>query len=415
VSHPPRRLPIIALLLANAISLIGEALTTIAIPWYVYQTTGSAARMGVVGFFTVLPRVLATFFGGSLIDRIGFKRVSVTADTLSGLSVAAIPLLHHTTGLGFPMLIALVFLGAFFDGPGTTARESLVPDLAKLAGFQLERVNAIYQMVQRLGSFIGPALAGVLIAILGASNVLWVDAASFAISVVLIGLAVPRLRVVHAHTLTVRYWEDLASGLRFIRADAVLFWLAISVAATNFFEAPLGSVLMPVFTRQEYGGVERLGLIFSLFGAGAVLSSIAFATYVHRLPRHRTFATAFLIVSVPYFVLASAPPYLIVLLACFLMGCAAGPINPILMTVQQERVPEAIRARIFGIFTSLALVAMPLGQLLGGFTVATIGPQATFAVVGACFFAVTATLQVNRALRAMDRKPEPLNNSLRSI
>lgn len=174
------RLPIIALLLANSISLIGEALTAIAIPWYVYETTGSAAKMGIAGFFTILPRVLATFFGGTIVDCIGFKPASMMVDMLSGISVAMIPLLHHTVGLSFPLLLVLV---SFFDGPGSTAQESLVPDLARMADVRLEQINALYQMVQRLGFFIVPALAGILIAFLGTSNVLWIDAATFAVSI----------------------------------------------------------------------------------------------------------------------------------------------------------------------------------------------------------------------------------------
>lgn len=74
--------------------------------------------------------------------------------------------------------------------------------------------------------------------------------------------------------------------------------MAISIAATNFLEAPLSSVTMPIFVRQEYGGVERLGLLFSIFGAGAVLSSVIFASIGHRLPRYRTFATAFMVVTI---------------------------------------------------------------------------------------------------------------------
>lgn len=400
------RVPIFALLLANSISLIGEAFTAIAIPWYVYETTGSAAKMGIVGFFTVLPRVLATFFGGSVVDRVGFKPVSMMADILSGISVAMIPILHHTVGLSFPMLLICVFFGAFFDGPGSTARESLVPDLAKMADIGLERINALYQMVQRIGSFLGPAVAGILIAMLGASNVLLIDAVTFAVSVMLIGLAVPRLRIERTHTESSGYWEDLVSGLRFIRADAVLLWLAVSIAVTNFLEAPLSSVTLPIYVRQEYGGVERLGLLFSIFGGGAVLSTVIFASIGHHLPRYRTFATAFLLVSIPYLILALGPAFPVVLIVIFLMGGAAGPINPILMTVRQERVPEAIRARIFGTFTSLAWIAIPLGQLAGGFTVEAIGPRPTLAVVGVCFLAVTISMQLNPALRGMDRRPD---------
>lgn len=404
------RLPVVALLTANAISLFGEALTAIAIPWYVYATTGSAAKMGVVGFFTFLPRVLATFFGGGVVDRIGFKPVSMLADTLSGLSVLAVPLVHHAFGLSFPVLLLLVFLGAFFDGPGSTARESLVPELSRMADIPLERINALYQMVQRLSFLLGPAAAGVLIGVMGASNVLIIDAATFGVSLALIGLLVPNLRA-QAQSAGAAgderrsYLHEMLDGLRVIRADLVLLWLAISIAVTNFLEAPLSTVSMPVLIREHYGSAERLGIVFTCFGAGAVISTIVFASVGHRLPRHRTFSIAFVLASLPYFVFAMAPSFPILVAASFAMGLAGGPINPILMTVRQERVPERIRARVFGTFTALAWVTIPLGQLAGGFAVQAVGVQATFAVIATCFLLTAATMAFNPALRGMDTSP----------
>ena len=136
------RLPRVALLGADAVSLVGNSLTGLAIPWFVLETTGSAARTGLVAFAGLVPTVLAAFFGGALVDRLGFKRTSVAADLASGLSVAAIPLLAHTAGLAFWHLVALTFLGALLDAPEGTARGGLLPDLAAAAAVPLERANA---------------------------------------------------------------------------------------------------------------------------------------------------------------------------------------------------------------------------------------------------------------------------------
>src|SRR5512134_2809932 len=112
---PKNSLPLIALLTANAISLVGNVLSAIAIPWFVLQTTGSATRTGITGFFTVLPVVLAGFLGGTLVDRLGYKCTSIIADLASGVTVAITPLLYFTIGLAFWQLMVLVFLGALLD------------------------------------------------------------------------------------------------------------------------------------------------------------------------------------------------------------------------------------------------------------------------------------------------------------
>src|SRR5438128_1193039 len=126
--------PFWASLIADSISLAGNRFTNIAIPWYVLATTGSAARMGVVGFVGLVPTVIAAGAGGALVDRVGHKRISVLADIVSGVSVAAIPLLDMMVGLRFWQLLVLVFAGAVFDSPGGTARSAMFPDLAELGG-----------------------------------------------------------------------------------------------------------------------------------------------------------------------------------------------------------------------------------------------------------------------------------------
>ena len=94
-----RRAPLYALYAADTISLSGNAVAQIAIPWYVLTTTGSATLTALVVFFNFLPIVLAAFFGGVVVDRLGFRATSVVADLASSAAVAAIPLLAATVGI----------------------------------------------------------------------------------------------------------------------------------------------------------------------------------------------------------------------------------------------------------------------------------------------------------------------------
>src|SRR5215213_5820752 len=123
ISGPRRRVPILALLAANAVSETGNVLAFVAIPWFVLQTTGSAVRTGLTGAAFLLAAVMAGIFGGPVVDRMGFKRTSIVADLAGAVTVALVPLLYHTVGLLFWQLLVLGFLGA----PGHTARQSLSP------------------------------------------------------------------------------------------------------------------------------------------------------------------------------------------------------------------------------------------------------------------------------------------------
>src|SRR5689334_129768 len=186
------RVPLYALYAATIISVSGTVMALIAIPWFVLQTTGSASKTGLTAVVTALPAVLAGLFGGVIVDRIGYKRTSIIADLTSGVAVAIIPLLQNTVGLAFWELLVLVFVGNLLDAPGSTARAALTPDLAEQAGFSLERASALSDAISRSTRLIGAPLAGVLIAVIGAGNVLWIDAATFIVSAILIGLFVPK-------------------------------------------------------------------------------------------------------------------------------------------------------------------------------------------------------------------------------
>ena len=229
---PRRRLPFFALIGADAISLTGNALTQIAVPWFVLTTTGSAARTGLVAFCGLLPLILAAFLGGAVVDRLGRRRMSIVADVASMVCVAAIPLLYARHALAFWQLLALVFVRGALDAPGTAARAALIPDVAALARLSLVRANAIHEVVESSSQFVGPALAGVLVSRLGANNVLWVDAASFAVSAALIA-TVPRAAPV-ADRPARSYRHDLVEGLRFVFHDPPIHAIFVSATTLNF-------------------------------------------------------------------------------------------------------------------------------------------------------------------------------------
>ncbi|HYO92524.1 MAG TPA: MFS transporter, partial [Pyrinomonadaceae bacterium] len=390
--------PLFALLAANGISMTGTVLAMIAVPWFVLQTTGSASLTGLTATFTALPAIIAAFFGGTLVDRMGYKRMSVISDLMSGVTVALIPLLYHLLGARFAFwqLLVLVFLGALLDAPGGTARLSLLPDVAKLAGMRLERVNSAAQAIQRGSNLLGAPLAGFLIALMGADRVLWLDAASFAVSALMVAALVPsQAAPFQSEKKQSRYLEDLKEGLRFIRRDRLTFAVVSTVMITNFLDAPLFAVVMPVYVSRVFGSAVNLGLIIAGFGAGAMLGTIIFGAIGHRLPRRMTFALSFIVVGLQFFFLAALPPVGFIIAAFALLGLASGPLNPIIMTVMQERVPAEMRGRVFGTMTAGAYLAVPLGMLLAGYMIEWRGVRTTLLIQAGIYLIITLSLLFN--------------------
>ena len=398
----PDRAPVLALLAGTTISLIGSELTLVALPWFVLQTTGSAAQTGLAGSFAVLPAFLVGIFGGALVDRIGYKRVSVGADLVSGLGVGLLPLLHATVGLALWQVLALVFIGALLAIPGLTARRSLLPELAGLGGLRLEPVNASFEGIQYLAQLLGPVAAGLLIVWLGAANVLWLDAASFAASAALVGLVVPGLTIPRP-SAGGRYLDEVAAGLRFLRGDRLLLTLAVTLTLTNFLSAPLVAVLLPVYVRGGSGNPADLGLLIAAFGAGSLGGATAFGVLGHRLPRRATWLAAFLVGPLIFWVLALAPPPPVMAGVLALSGLLGGGLNPMLVTIRQQRIPADLRGRVFSTFSAIASGAQPLGMALGGAAVDAIGLAPTVLLLGACSQLVGVGLLVVPALHELDR------------
>jgi MFS family permease len=132
---------------------------------------------GLAVLLSFLPVVLVGIFGGVIVDRLGFRTTSVVAD-LASAGAAAIPLLDSTVGIELWQLLALVFAGALLDAPGATARQALFPEAVELAGIGMERATGIRAGVQQGSFLVGGPIGGILVAGFGATNALWLDAAS---------------------------------------------------------------------------------------------------------------------------------------------------------------------------------------------------------------------------------------------
>ncbi|MFE7332479.1 MFS transporter [Streptomyces sp. NPDC057565] len=382
-----------AVLAAEAVSVAGNRIALIAIPWFVLDTTGDPARAGLSGVAYFVPVVLAGLFGGPLVDRMGFIRSSVHADLASGMTVAAIPVLYMLGHLPFWLLLVLTFAGSMLDVPGTTARRSLVPDLAEACGMRLERAMSAHETVMRVAQLTGGLLGGVLLAALGPILVLYVDAASFLVSALVVGLTVPRAsprKAPHLSKGTSRYFAELTEGLRFIREDTLLPRILVVFMFANMADNALFTVLLPTLAEQVLDNPLALGLSVAAFGAGALVGAVLFGAVGHRFPRHVIVTGALLISGAPkFFVIAALPgtPTLVVTMA--LAGIAAGPVNPLLTAVQFSRIPSELRGRVSGAIMAAVVAAVPVGIFGAGLLVAMTSLTTALLVIAAGYLLVS--------------------------
>jgi MFS family permease len=413
-----RRTPLRGFLAAEGISLVGTRVSMIAIPWFVLTSTGSATQTGLVTLAEMAPLVTLKALTGPLVDRLGPRRVAVTADVLSLLVVGAVPLLHATGLLTFPVLLGLVACAGALRGPGDGAKNAMVPLLVEHAAVPMERATGLASAVERSASTLGAAFAGGLVAVTGPANALVLDAVSFGVSAAVLftitrglprHLGEPARRPDAARRSRVGgYLTELREGWDFLRRDPVLVGICAMVAVTNLLDQAYAGLLVPVWGRQSGYGVGAVGLLFAVFSGASIAGAVAASAWGPRLPRFRTYLLAFLVAGAPRFVALALPtPLWGVLVVAVLGGFASGFINPVLGAVTFERIPAPMMGRVSSLNSALCWSLIPFGGVLGGALVSSYGLSAALIAIGAGYFAATMLPALQPRWREMDRRPAP--------
>ncbi|MGW1590200.1 MFS transporter [Streptomyces sp. NPDC002386] len=406
--------PLSGVLAAMAVSLTGTRVSAVALPWFVLVTTGSATQTGLVAFCEMTPYVAVKAFTGPLVDRIGPRAVSWTTDLASATAAAAVPSLHALDLLSFPLLLALVALIGAVRGPGDLAKEVMVPEAAERGGVPLERATGLSGVIERLASTMGPAAGGALVALLGPLTGLVVNAVCFALGSVIIGVALPHgmghavdesgSRADQDGETGGGYWRRFGEGFTFLRGEPLLLSVIVMVGITNLLDAGFSTVLMPVWAKESGNGPAAIGLTGSVMGAAAVAGSLIAALAAHRLRRRVVFFTGFLLAGAPRFlILASGAPMGAVLAVFAVSGFGAGFLNPVLGAVLLERVPRRMLGRVSALGDSLAWAGIPLGGLITGTAVASLGLAPVLLAGGAAYFLTTNLTGLRPEWREMDR------------
>ena len=161
-------------------------MTWVALPWFVVTTTGSATKMAIVVAVEAAALGIVGFAAGNLVGRVGLRRTMLVADACRAPLIAAVPLLYAAGLLSFPLLLVLVFAVGAFGTPSFVSKAAILPEIVGEDEGVLGEANALLQAAMRIALVLGPVLAGVLIGVVGATNVLYIDAATFLVAFVLI-------------------------------------------------------------------------------------------------------------------------------------------------------------------------------------------------------------------------------------
>jgi MFS family permease len=391
---PPSRAGLLCLIAANAISQLGNVVAVVALPWFVLETTGSAALTGVTAFCTTVPLALGAVFAGPVVDLLGGRRASILSDLGAALVIAGIPLLDGVGLLQFWIVLVLAFASGALEAPGRTARKALLPELVERARMSLERANSISTTSEHLGYVLGAPLAGVMIAAAGAPSALWLDAGSFLVSALLVGAFVPGVQAAVGRT-------GMLDGVRFVVATPLLRTFFVIWTVGGFLIGPLAAVVLPAYARQELGGAGDLAAAVTAYGVGGLVGTLAFGVVGRRLPRRGFFVTVWIVYPLLSWGLVLLPGLWGLVALLFAIGLLAGAYDPFEVTIHQELIPAELRARAFAVLIASEMTVVPLSMLLYGFLIdaAGLGTALTFFAAGNLLLGAYA--MVNRHARRL--------------
>ncbi|MGH2383835.1 MAG: MFS transporter [Candidatus Limnocylindria bacterium] len=398
----PSRLltPLTFLVLANAVSLGGNVITTVAIPWLVLTTTGSAALTGIAVFAGVGGAAVGGLAAGRIVDAIGPVRTSSAADLLSGLAVAPLPILLALDALEIWHVVLLAIVGTLADSAGSTARQSLVPAAADSGGYKRERANAMFTSAEHVGYLLGAPIAGLLIAAFDVAAALWVTVASFAFAALVVARLVhlPRPRTVAATAES----PGLREAIAFIWGDPALRALLVFPTAAVLLVGPLAPIVLPVLAREAFGDPVVLGVMVASYGAGGLLGAAGFGMFGSRVPRRRLYIGVFVVWPCTYAAITLVPFLPFTLAMLLTLGAAAGSLVPLQATIRQERSPARLLARVVGLSTASVPVAAPIGVLVTGFLIDGLGLHQTLLLMTAGAALIGTTVLTSKGIRVFD-------------
>ncbi|KPV45279.1 hypothetical protein AN477_02550 [Alicyclobacillus ferrooxydans] len=361
-------------------SEFGSAVTGFALPWLLLKLTGSAMQMGLAFAVMMVPYLLVSLPAGVYADRWNRKSLMMIADAGRLLLILSIPIAHALGRLSLGQIyVVLIFMGAcnaLFDA----AYVACLPNI--VAKEQLRQANAGLQSGVSTSQIMGPALAGVLVGWLGTTNTLYIDSASFAVSILSLLYIRRPFSANRDHPSQGRMFVQIAEGLRFVWGHRLVRLISLFTMTLNIASSAASAVLMYHMERDLHFSAQWVGLVMAGMSVGTVLGSIVAGLIPDKIPMGKIMAASLAVQVIPMFVFAFAPWAVALAVANFLLGFTGVNWNVQSVSLRQSVIPDRLLGRASSAIRLVAWGAMPFGSAVGGGLGQLIGAPTVLASAG---------------------------------
>jgi MFS family permease len=395
-----------ALIAGLGVSVLGTQLTTVAVPFQVYEITRSSLMVGLVSLTSLFPLIVGSLLGGSLVDAMDRRKLLLIVESFAALCSAGLAL-NADLGPSLWPLFVFPAITAGLSGMDSSARNAMLPGLVGME--LLPASNAIFQSLFQTGAIVGPAVAGLLLAGAGVHVIYWLDVLSFLIALSAVAMISPQPPAAAASGAVTRPgWRSTLEGLRFIRRSQPVQGAYLIDLNAMVFGMP--RALFPALAATRFGGgASTVGFLYAAPGFGALLGALT-SGWVGRVQRQGlavVFAVLVWGLAITGFGLVRWLPAALILLA--VAGWADVLSAVFRNTMIQFAGPDGMRGRLMGVNMAVVTGGPRLGDLEAGAVATAFGD--TVSVVSGGLACIAGALLVAWArpgfTRARSSLPRP--------
>ncbi len=400
------------------ISIIGDWVLFIALPFYTYSLTGSVLATGAMFMVATLPRLFLGSLAGTFVDRWDRKRTMIVADLLRVATTLILLFVHSRDWLWVIYISA--FLESVFSQFFYPAKSAIIPLL--VGENELLTANSLNGMSDALTRLLGSGLGGMLMGWLGFNSVVILDAGSFLFSaLMLMFIAMPPPPVTQptkaqpsAAKSVPGVWRDWVAGLRLVKRERLLLFIFIIMGVALLGDSMITVLVVPLVKVLMSGGAQLLGWMMMAQGVGGLMGGLLVGQIGNRiLPRHFS-ALGLVVIGTVVFAIISAPRSILVLLFMLVAGIAASAWIISSETLLQTSTSDQFRGRIFGTLATTSAMASLVGMVLAGALTDLIGLVPTLSISGGLYVAsgMLAWIMLPKTQQSQPNQPATADQQL---
>lgn len=361
--------------IGHTLSTLGTWIQQVTLAWIVYELTNSTALLGIVGFCALIPQLFVSPLAGAWIDKLDKRKTLIIIQFLLFIHAASLGVFYHFDLFTPLIIISLSLLLGILTAIDTPLRQSLLSLIIDNKA-ALPNALALNAMIFNASRFVGPPVAGLLIAVFGPENCFYLNAFSY----LFLMAAVFRMQNVNSTIVTGKMGNVMLEGFQYVYHHPKFKQLMITVIVLNV-TASSYVALLPVYAKDILRGDEKtLGILWGAAGVGSLISSMLLASQRSFEKAHFiilfniTFCTAGLLI------LGLAESYSWYLLAMFLLGFGISTSNISTNIILQQGTSESLRGRVVSIYTSTRFGFDALGGLCAGLLASLIAPKLVMSI-----------------------------------